>query len=482
MSLHKTIMTYPLSRTTLSILLLAGYLIPCVQAGNLDDPFDTAQLLAARQPCRASATMGALNLTGVVDLALCNNPQTREAWANTRTQAAQVGVARSAYLPGLSGRLASSRNWPENGGATRQNDAGLTLSWLLADFGARAATLESARELLAAASATQDATVQAVFLASVQAYYQVRSAQAALVAARESERASGESLKAAEVRQQVGSGTPADRLQAQTAWSQATLKRINAEGGLKIAQGTLANMVGRDAYQQVPLVAAAEATLDGGFERDVETLVAEARRRRPDLMAADAQARAAGANAEAARAAGRPTLTLGATAGLQSTDGGPFQNSSSLGVTLSIPLFSGFSTTYKIRAAQAQIDARKAQRDRLGLQVALDVWNSYQNLTTATQTLRSTADLLASAVQSERVALGRYKAGAGSMLDVLTAQSALADARQQRVQATFNWNTSRAALAYAMGSLDFGLLQGLPDSGPAPDSPPQTKTPERSGQ
>ena len=89
---------------------------------------------------------------------------------------------------------------------------------------------------------------------------------------------------------------------------------------------------------------------------------------------------------------------------------------------------------------------------------------SYQNLITATQSLRSTADLLDSAEQSERVALGRYKAGVGNMLDVLNAQSALASARRQRIQSAFDWNINRAALAQAMGSLDASLLQTLSDT------------------
>ena len=97
------------------------------------------------------------------------------------------------------------------------------------------------------------------------------------------------------------------------------------------------------------------------------------------------------------------------------------------------------------------------------LKVALDVWTAYQNLITATQSLRTTADLLGSAEQSERVALGRYKAGMGNILDVLNAQSALASARQQRIQSTFNWNVSRATLAQAMGNLDADVLQALPD-------------------
>ena len=111
-----------------------------------------------------------------------------------------------------------------------------------------------------------------------------------------------------------------------------------------------------------------------------------------------------------------------------------------------------------MRAAEARTEVQAARRDNVRQQVALDVWEAYQNLTTATQTIRTSADLLASAEQSERVALGRYKAGVGNILDVLTAQSALANARLQRIQAVLEWYVSRAALARAIGTLDSRLL------------------------
>ncbi|MEI2623013.1 MAG: TolC family protein [Giesbergeria sp.] len=93
--------------------------------------------------------------------------------------------------------------------------------------------------------------------------------------------------------------------------------------------------------------------------------------------------------------------------------------------------------------------SRAPRRDNVRQQVALDVWEAYQSLSTATQTMRTSADLLASAEHSERVALGRYKAGVGNILDVLNAQSALANARLQRIQATLDWHVSRATLARA---------------------------------
>jgi len=467
----------PLPRRSVHTLALALPLLALLGStpARALDPFDTEALAPPRpllggpesaRPCPEGAATAPLDLVEVVNRALCHNPQTREVWANARAQAALVGVAQASYLPSLNLAAGQSRN--RNDARTpesyTQKNASLTLSYLLFDFGTRAATLENARQLLAAAAATQDSTVQSVFLAALQGYYQVQAGDAALAAARESERAAQESFNAAEARYKVGTATPADRLQAQTAYSQATLKRIQAERDMKNAQGSLSTVIGGEAHRPPALVPAAPLAAPGKeFQQDVAALVEEARRRRPDLTAAEAQVKAAQASVDAAKAAGLPTVSLAAAPAFQDI-GGSSSHTSSIGVTLNVPLFAGFSTTYKVRNAEALKEAREAQRERIRQQVALDVWQSYQNLLTAGQSLQTTADLLNSAEAAEKVALGRYKAGVGSILDVLNAQSALALARQQRVQATFDWNVSRATLAQAMGNLDISLLQRLPDA------------------
>lgn len=450
---------------------LTAALSPHAGAFGSPDPFATELIVPPRPvlatvsgsdflPCQTLAPDAVYGVLQVVDQALCRNPKTHEAWANARVQAAQVGVARSDYLPDLNGKLAASRSRTD-GQTTNLRNASLTLSWLLYDFGARDANLEYARQLLSAASSTLDATVQSVFLTALQSYYNAQAARTALTAAQESEKASRESLTAAETRYRVGTATPADRLQAQTAWSQAVLNRIKAEGTVKTTLGTLANAMGFDASLPIRLDDVPEAMPDAEFERDIEALIAEARKSRPDLGAAEAQVRAAQANVDATRASGRPTLSLSAGPNWQETrhdSGSISSNSSSIGLTLTLPLFSGFETTYRVRAAEARVDTARAQRETLRQQVALDVWNNYQSLLTATHSIRTAADLLASAEQSERVALGRYKAGVGTILDVLNAQSALAAARVQRIQAALDWYVSRAALAKAVGTLDNRLL------------------------
>ena len=141
-------------------------------------------------------------------------------------------------------------------------------------------------------------------------------------------------------------------------------------------------------------------------------------------------------------------------------------NGGIVGVTVNLPLSPVSTRPTRCAPPRRRSTSGKRSATASGNQVALDVWRAYQSLTTATQSLRTTADLVASAEQSERVALGRYKAGVGTVLDLLTAQSALAAARLQRIQAALDWFVYRATLAQAVGALDYTLLQPVAEGRP----------------
>ncbi len=430
--------------------------------------------------CDREKIRNPLTLADVVDLALCNNPQTRALWASARAQAAAVGVNMSAYLPTLSLQGNASRALTTIGSQTvttnsssNSKGASLAASYLLYDFGARAANVESAKQLLFAANATRDATLQANFLNAVQSYYALLSARASVESSRVAEASARESLAAAEARYAAGIATPVDRLQAQTALSQATLNLVTAEGNERTAQGTLANIMGFDASQPFTLAPLAATEPDQVAEQDIGKLIEEARRNRPDLAAADAQIKAAEAQLDASRAANMPVINLNASSSYQNVSGtqnvpgttvinpGTTTRSNSIGVSISVPLFTGMRNNYQIRTAEFQLQGKVAARDQLANQIALDVWKAYQNMLTNSQALRTANDLVASAEQSEKMTLGRYKAGVSnaSIVDVLNAQSALASARLQRLTALYNFQSSRMALTQAMGQLDLTQLE-----------------------
>jgi outer membrane protein TolC len=118
------------------------------------------------------------------------------------------------------------------------------------------------------------------------------------------------------------------------------------------------------------------------------------------------------------------------------------------------PVFTGFNREYQILKAREEAESAAASADALRDQVYLQVWTSYYNVRTAAARVSTARDLLASASQSEEVARGRYKAGVGSILDVLTAQTAFAAARAQDVQARSDWFVAMAQLAHDTGSLE----------------------------
>jgi outer membrane protein len=434
-----------------------------------DDPYGTSALTAPAPsafqgqpglPCDFPPIEGrTIDLAEVLDRALCNNPQTRQTWAVARFQAAQVGVARSAYRPTITGNAGLGRSFGEFSEDWIWNlDA--TLSYLLYDFGGRDAANRAALALLSAANYDQDAVLQDVLLGAAAAWFNLLSGRAAVIAALESEKSAQESLKAAQARHLAGVATRADKLQAQTAYSQAVLIRVRAEGEARTAEGVLADAMGLVAGTPFR-VAQPEPADSEAFGRGLAELMAEAQRLRPELVVAQALIEAGEAGIAVAKAEGKPKLSLRLTPSLSGGDG--FTDSGAvLSVNAEIPLYTGHRTAYQVRAAEALLEQRQAEKAQLENRVALDVWRAYHASQTEQTALSASDDLLASAIESEKVALGRYKAGVGNILDVLTAQVRLAAARQQQVSARYNLQVSRFALARAVGYLGRDTYRGQP--------------------
>jgi outer membrane protein TolC len=417
-----------------------------------------------------------LKLTDVLDVALRNNTATSVAWAQARAAAAAYGSTRGQYYPtiDLEGSATAIQTSPSGGRvAVQQQFYGptLNLSWLLLDFGGRGGSIGEAREALLAADWTHNAVIQDVVLETETAFFSYMAVKALLKAQQTTLDEARANLGAAEQRHRVGLATIADVLQAKTALSQVQLALESIEGAIHTTRGALALSMGLPATvpydiepppQGVPPLAIADS-IDGLIERAV--------RQRPDLMAARAQARAADARVSVVRGSALPSLAVGGnTQRIYFFDNSPGGNGYAATLTLQIPIFAGWSHRYNIRAATAAAQAAAQQARGLEQQVVYEVFRAYYAVRTATQQVRTSSDLLASARESEQVASGRYKAGAGNVLDVLTAQAALANARAQVIQARFNWYTALAQLAH-----DTGIL-GLDGSSPLKVQPDTTGT------
>ncbi len=401
-----------------------------------------------------------LTLTEIVDLGLRNNPATRLAWANAQAAASVYGSERGAWLPSIDAQVDATRlKTAASQGRTAVEQSVLspsvTLNYLLFDFGGRTGRVAGARQQLLSASFLHNASIQDVVLQVQVAYFRYLANRALLEAQRTTVEEARTNLTAAEERRRVGVATVADVLQARTAASQAQLDLQTTEGDVQTTRGALALALGLPANLPYDVDSSAAVAPVAPLADSVNAIIATALQGRPDLAASRAEVEAARAGIQEARGALFPSLGFSATAGrTYATTIPDGADSYSLSLGLSIPIFNGFSRQHDLRAAEFGAEAARARNESLRQEVVFQVFSAYYALQTATRRVRTSEDLLASATQSSEVARGRYKAGVGSVLDLLAAQSALADARAQQVDARLQWSVSLAQLAHDAGVLD----------------------------
>lgn len=401
-----------------------------------------------------------LVLADAIDIALRNHPVTRAAWETAKAAAANLGAQKGQYYPSVGLDLSVSESY------RTQNTQGipsgqhiifgpnLTLSWLAIDFGGRNASIEDARQSLIAADWMHNSSIQDVVLQVELAYDQYVAAKALLEAQRAIIAAAKAGLDAATARRNAGAGTVADELLAQTALSRAELTLESAEGTLRIARGAFAAALNLPATTKLEVQTFALDAPIQALTASVEEFIEKGLTGRPDLQAARARWLSAQTHITEARSAAWPSLSLTGSIGRSYIDG--FSNSMDVAlatILLHIPVFSGFSQTYAIQQAEALTEASRAQVDLLATQIVLQVFTDYVSLQTAAKRVTTAGELLANASLSATVALERYQAGIGTIIELLTAQATLADARAGEIQARLDWYSSLAQLAHDTGRL-----------------------------
>ena len=425
------------------------------------DSVRLAQAAAFPVDTARATVLGKLGVGEIVDVALRNNPATRLSWAQARAAADLFGASRGAYLPTVSVDVngTTARPIAPNGLLAQRSQyaPSIGLSYLVLDFGARAGNVDVARQTAIAADLSHNVAVQNTILGVEQALFNYQATRTQRDAERSAVEEATASLNAAEERHRVGLATIADVLQARTARSQAQLTLESLEGAVHVAQGTLAVAIGipaNAAFEPPVLTDSLCPDTLKFIAQSVDTLIAVATRQRPDLEAARAQAAAAAAQVRVARSGLWPTVSLNANRAYTASTVPGLQGSSyTIGLGFDLPLFTGMARQYSLSSASEQLSAANARAEQTRQQIALQVFTAYYNLQTSTERVRTAADLLASATESESVARGRYREGVGSIVDLLIAQSALADARAQDAQARWQWHASLAQLAHDVGAL-----------------------------
>ena len=426
----------------------------------------TEPLPAVRAPEQSPSPQGAapLSLPELTEFALRNNPRTRQAWLAARAAAAGVGIERADLFPQVTANYGITRTRPVSAttGATSpwQTRFGpsISLSYVLYDFGVRDQQIEAAEYRLLAANLSHNRVLQDVVLQVEQAYYTLLGLEALVRTNELSLTNNRTALEAVQKRRESGLATIADVYRVETQVAQAQLNLTRSQGDLEKAKGQLAAAVGLPVTSTLSVQTLADEPQVREMTDAMTTLLDRAKANRPDLVAAEAQARAARASANAVAKAGLPSIEIaGSSAQTSFHDDRPSAIGYTIGINVRIPLFTGFRDTYARRQAEAQAAQAEAARDSLYRQTELDVWQAYYDLRTAASGIANTEAQVKSAEQTAQATLARYKAGFGSILDLITAQQDESNARVQRIQSYLGWFTALARLNFAVGMNDIWM-------------------------
>lgn len=428
-----------------------------------------------------------LTSSELLDIALQNNPSTKQAWHNARSAAFLFQASKSTFYPevnlqetlaftenhfgssssifGATGATGATGTVPAGriaqniaSGNTLQGyvqsiNSDLTMSYLLLDFGGRVASIKAAHEALRAADWTHNRTLQDVMIAVLRAYYAYINDKATVEARQDNLRDAEKSLDAANRQFESGVNTIVDVLQAKANYYNAQLQLQDAIGQRQTALGQLATAMGLPANTIFETESLPEKLPTEEAVQDMNQLMAVAKERRPDLSAAYALYRRMSALVTVARSAGLPTLNAnGIVEATNFFRRSAFNSRFYQGnLALNIPIFNGFYYVNQTRSAEEQANAAYEQFKVLESNILLEVLTSYYALETSVKTIEYSEEYLSFAQKAFDAALESYEYGTQTILQLLTAQVALANARAQYVQARTQFVTALADLAYATG-------------------------------
>lgn len=410
----------------------------------------------------------AYDLPALIDLALRNNPDTRMAWESARAAAAGFGSARALYYPLVTAESANGYTrtlFPLGGEAALykqwQAQPLIQATYTLLDFGRRSSTAAAARQALAAANFSFDRKMQDVVFSVQRAYYALCAAKAAVTAARQNLALARSDFEAVRQRLNLGLATEPQLLLARERAAKSQYDVANAELMVHDAQANLAQALGIPANVPMEVASLESQPVPTRLDGQVDELIAAAVRQRPDLAAHVADLRASQARVARAKAAWYPTVDLMANYGQliwQYTFAGPpstwaNQPQYSAMVTLQWDVFTGLKRLNDVRQAEAEDAATRAAVRSAEISAMAEMWRAYYEFQSSLKKYAYGRALLAAAQEAYDANIETYRQGLSTIIELLTAQRDLANARYTLIRSRADLLTSYAAVAYAAGAV-----------------------------
>ena len=405
-----------------------------------------------------SYTLGEL-----IDLAEQHNPETRVAWEEAKSKADELGIAKSSLYPTLSAVVlgVSLRQATLIGEYFHRQTEGifepvLNVEYLVFDVGGRSGAIDVAKANLLASDFAFNDTHRRIIFQVAEAYYRLLNAQGQRQAAESSLQNAQAVEQDATARLENGLATKPDELEATAARAQADFDLQAAIGAIDIARGDLATALGVDPGTAFTVEGIDQLKLPSSIADSVDQEIVRAFSQRPDLLQQLANLRAANASIKRTKSDYFPTLSFKGDGGLARAYGqqdllpGSYAEGEVWTAQLELRwnLFDGARREYRIAQANADKKAAQARIDALRDQIANEVWAAYTNMQTALRQERAAAALLTASQESYEAAQESYGYGVRNLLDVVSAQKTLAQARSEDV-------TARTQLLLTVTSLAF---------------------------
>lgn len=408
-------------------------------------------------PARAQEELQSITREEAVRLALERSPADVGARGATRVAEAGVLEARGAWLPSLNASStysnSSNERFDQSTGrlVSESYTAQLQATYDVFTGGRKIAGWQAASASLRAAEARERGQRYATILETTQVFYQAAAAEELLVAARQRLERATRQQEFAETRRLVGTATRSDALRAELERADAELAVLDAESQLRTARLALGRQIGRPGGVRPAAGALPE---EPPPVPPVETLVERAEGNAPDAVAARAELDRAGSEKLEAWSEYAPTLRLTGGYDWFSFQWPPDQESWSLRLIASLPLFNGFTREATVARAEAARRTAEAEARDAVLAARAAVEDAAGQIDTAARRVDIARRALELAREDLRVIEERYQLGAATILDLQTSQIALADAE-------VGWVRARQELGVAVAALEAELGEPL---------------------
>ncbi len=442
------------------------------------------------------ATVAAEDLLQTYELARSGDPQLAAAESGRLATREGATQARAALLPQVNGE-ASLRKSRSTGPTTstqfdpatgRQlqfsgdiesestsRNLGVNVNQMLYDR-SRFTTLRGQNALSQASDFQLESAGDTLITRTSAAYFNVLVQLETLAAAEAAETALKKQFDFASKRLDVGLAPITDVHEARAQFDSARASTILARNAVEDAYQALVEITGQPVRNLKGLPADFQPELPAA--RGADGWVQAAVDNNPALRAKQLQVESAEANVETARSGHWPTLYLSGGYGDSKTTGDRTFSSSALpqsstspidsqsrgpnvGITLSVPIFSGGAVQSRVRQALARRDIAGDELEQQKRALVRNTRNAYQTLVAGVSEVEARRLALVSAQSAYDASQVGLEVGTRTVLDVLNNQRNLFTAQQANAQARYNYLQNRLLLEQQTGTLDVADVQDI---------------------